>query len=108
MSYDDPCDRPYGPGNPDYQNDGRWDAQDAADMAAREQAERDLKNADWWTEKLGSLSLGDDAAKAIARCMANLDAACNGCPISRSAINEALAHLQKVARLDARDERRAA
>lgn len=78
--------------------------EDAAYDAERQRevdAERDLKNSDWWTERLGELSIA--TAEALARCMTNLDAACNGCPISRDACLSALSGLQKAARADARD-----
>lgn len=66
-------------------------------------AEREIKNSDWWAERLGELSIAKDAAVALARAMTNLDAACNGCPISRDAVLTALSNLQKQARADARD-----
>lgn len=80
--------------------------EDAAYDAERQRevdAERDVKNSDWWTERLGEPSIAKDAAAALARCMTNLDAACNGCPISRDACLSALSGLQKSARLDAKD-----
>lgn len=67
------------------------------------EAERNVKDADWWADKLGSMDLGKDVASALARCMTNLDAACNGEPISRDAVLTALSVLQKQARLDAKD-----
>lgn len=95
----------YAPGSEDYEYEKMVQEQlDDAHEAACAQAERDIRDADWWKEKFGGLSLGNDAASALARCMANLDAACRGCPISRDAITTALSHLQRLARADARDE----
>ena len=41
--YDDPADRPYGPGNPDYEYDGRDDDSEAAqhDDLLRQQHEQE-------------------------------------------------------------------
>lgn len=79
------------------------DAAHDAEVQRDLDAERDVRNSDWWTERLGDLSIAKDAAAALARAMTNLDAACNGCPISRDAVLTALSNLQKQARADARD-----
>ena len=64
-----------------------------------------LKDADWWNGTLeGVCQISKDVPNTLARCMASLDAACNGCEISRNAILTALSHLQRTARADARDE----
>lgn len=78
-------------------------ADDAYDLERQREvdAEREIKNSDWWAARLGDLSIA--TAEALARCMTNLDAACNGCPISRDACLSALSGLQKAARADVRD-----
>lgn len=48
--YDDPCDRPYGPGNPDYEHDGREDA-------ARKAAELSIQDAFMEGQRAGGMSL---------------------------------------------------
>lgn len=80
-------------------------ADDAYDLERQREvdAERDVKDADWWAERLCDVSTVKATAAELARCMVNLDAACNGCPISRDACLSALSALQKSARLDARD-----
>lgn len=98
-------DLPYGPGQTDYEYDRlRQEQDDDAAEALRAQAERDIRDPDWWKDKLGGVSIADDAANVLARCMTNLDDACRGCPISREAITTALSNLQSLARADARDE----
>lgn len=78
------------------------------EVDAEAQAARDVKDSDWWAERLGDVSIASNAATAIAWCMANLDAACNGCPISRDAVLTALSNLQKQAKADALDVARLA
>lgn len=98
-------DRPYGPGNPDYEYDKWRQEQDDAAELARAQAEIDICSSDWWKEKLGELSLSKDAADCIARCMREVNGACRGNQISLDAITTALSNLQARARADARDEK---
>lgn len=77
---------------------------DKYDTEAREQAELDLKNQDWWNGRLdGFNKVSRQVPETLARCMTNLDAACNGDEIARNAILTALSQLQKESRADAYD-----
>lgn len=79
--------------------DRAYDEARQRDDEALEQLARDLKDAEWWTERLADLT--DEAAAALAECMTNLDAARSGCQISRDAVLTALSRLQQSARLNA-------
>ena len=68
-------------------------------------AEMSIKDSDWWNSTLeGCCFVSSEVPRTLARCMANLDAACKGDAISTTAILTALSNLQRTARADARDE----
>ena len=88
------------------ENPGLTDAEEADLEAAWDKyAAESLKDADWWNSTLeGICQISNAVPGALARCMANLDAACKGDAISTTAILTALSNLQRTARADARDE----
>ena len=86
--------------------EARWEAErDRIEADASEAAEILVKDADWWNDRLeGICALTRLVLSILSRCIANLDAACKGDEISRTAILTALSNLQRQARADAYDE----
>jgi hypothetical protein len=85
----------------------RWQEEEQrreeAEFEATSKAAQDIKDADWWAERLEGIDPSKEAAATLARCMTNLDAACTGDAISVTAILTALSNLQKQAKRDAYD-----
>ena len=84
--------------------DDRRDLDEAdAHAEAVARAYADIQTYEWWSVALEGIPSAERAAAALAACMKELDAACDGDTLALTAITTALSRLQRDALRDAEE-----